>query len=539
LILLLGETAELTSAVAAGLTQDNYRIRHILPGPLPRQVSAQQFEVDFGSPESVGALRQLLTASGDSIGAVINFLGVSEPFAVSGCPSGELALQVTRWSFNFLKEFANDLVTASQAGGGWVLNLTGLDGQFGLTRGGRMALTSAGLLGLFKSFRLEYPSLSVKNVDLDLSAPNPLLAGRLIEELGEPGKAYEIGINAQGRWTLQLTKTTPHASQLGALPLDRESVVMITGGAYGITCDVAQRLATLAQPRLILVGRSPLPDEEPDETRRMNPQQLRLHLIAQRKALGQPLIPAQIEQNLKRMLKDRQILENLRLLEATGATVEYHSLDVRNEDTFGGLIDNVYARFGRLDGVIHGAGVIEDKLIRDKTPQSYANVFSTKVDSALVLARKLRSESLKFLVFFSSVSGRFGNNGQCDYSAANEFLNKLADDLDRQWPGRVVAVNWGAWDAGMVSDELRKLYASRNIHLIPIPDGVRFLEHELRLTGHRESEVVIACSVPQLARMVAGESQALSEAAGLHPRGLPPQDVVALSDSRPFGAFHG
>jgi hypothetical protein len=57
----------------------------------------------------------------------------------------------------------------------------------------------------------------------------------------------------------------------------------------------------------------------------------------------------------------------------------------------------------------------------------------------------------------------------------------------------------------MVSDELRKIYASRNIHLIPVTDGVRFLEQELRLTGHREPEVVIACSVPQLAKMVAGD----------------------------------
>jgi NAD(P)-dependent dehydrogenase (short-subunit alcohol dehydrogenase family) len=506
LILLLGEAAELTSAVAAGLTQEQYRIRRILPGTKARQVSAEQYEVDFGSPESIVELRQLLLGSGSAaIGAVINFLGVSEPFAVSGCPSGELALQVTSWSFNFVKAFADDLVAASKAGGGWVLNLTGLDGKFGLSNSGRMALTSTGLLGLFKSFRVEYPALSVKNVDLDLSAPNPLLAGRLIEELALSDRAYEVGLNGQGRWTLRLNRSTPHASQLGALPLDAESVVMITGGAYGITCDVAQKLAQSAQPRLVLVGRSPLPDEEPDEISGLNAQQLRLHLIAERKASGQPLVPAQIEQNLKRLLKDRQILENLRLLEATGATVEYHSLDVRDAETFGGLIDDVYRRFGRLDGVIHGAGVIEDKLIRDKTPQSYANVFSTKVDSALVLAQKLRPESLKFLVFFSSVSGRFGNNGQCDYSAANEFLNKLADDLDRKWPGRVVAVNWGAWDAGMVSDELRKIYASRNIHLIPVPDGVRFLEHELRLAGHREPEVVVACSVPQLAKLVAGE----------------------------------
>jgi NAD(P)-dependent dehydrogenase (short-subunit alcohol dehydrogenase family) len=204
------------------------------------------------------------------------------------------------------------------------------------------------------------------------------------------------------------------------------------------------------------------------------------------------------------MLKDRQILTNLRRLKATGATVEYHSLDVRDEEAFGGLIDDIYARHGRIDGVLHGAGVIEDKLMRDKSPQSYANVFSTKVESALVLTRRLRPQGLTFLVFFSSVAGRFGNAGQSDYSAANEFLNKLACQLSRTWPARVVAINWGAWDAGMVSDELRRLYAMRNIHLIPIPEGVGFLEQELRLKDRREPEVVIACSVPQLQKLVSG-----------------------------------
>jgi NAD(P)-dependent dehydrogenase (short-subunit alcohol dehydrogenase family) len=492
--------------LTAGLTQEGYRFRQLLPGKSARQVSAQVYEADFSSLDSLRAARELMLGSSpDPVGGLINFLGVSSRFNAPGCISGAAALEAAAWSFAVLKTFAEDLVEAARAQGGRVLSLTGLGGQFGLS-GDRPALTSAGLLGLFKTFRQEYPSLSVKNVDLDLAAPNPLLAGRLIEELSTADVAHEIGINAAGRWTLHLRPSTPHASQLGPLPLDQHAVVMVTGGAYGITFDAALKLATPARPRLILVGRSPLPDEEPAETRDLTAPQLRQWLIQQRKATGQPLVPAQIEQNLKRMLKDRQILSNLRQLEATGSHVEYHSLDVRDEEAFGGLIDEIYARFGRLDGVLHGAGVIEDKLLRDKTLQSYSNVFSTKVDSALLLARRLKPETLKFLVFFSSISGRFGNAGQSDYSAANEFLNKLACDLDRQWPGRVVAINWGAWDAGMVSDELRRLYGERGIHLIPVPDGVAFLENELRLADRREPEVVIACSVPQLVRMTTGKA---------------------------------
>ena len=178
-------------------------------------------------------------------------------------------------------------------------------------------------------------------------------------------------------------------------------------------------------------------------------------------------------------------------LRRTGATVEYHPVDVRDEAAFGALIDSVYDRFGRLDGVIHGAGVVEDRLIKDKTVDLLRRVVSTKLDSAFVLSRKLRPELLKFLVFFSSVSGRFGNRGQGDYAAANEVLNKLAVLLDRDWPAHVVSINWGPWDAGMVSDELRRQFQQRGVSLVPVEVGCQRLVEEINAGSKGEIEVLI------------------------------------------------
>ncbi|HKA91086.1 MAG TPA: SDR family NAD(P)-dependent oxidoreductase, partial [Haliangiales bacterium] len=162
---------------------------------------------------------------------------------------------------------------------------------------------------------------------------------------------------------------------------------------------------------------------------------------------------------------------------------------------FGALIDDLYARHGRIDGVLHGAGVIEDKLLRDKTRDSFDRVFDTKVAGALVLAEKLRRD-VKFVVFFSSVSGAFGNRGQADYAAANDALDKLALHLDRTLPGRVLSINWGPWGGtGMISPELEREYSRRGIGLIRPEEGVSRLLDELRRPGL--AQVILMRAAPE------------------------------------------
>jgi NAD(P)-dependent dehydrogenase (short-subunit alcohol dehydrogenase family) len=196
--------------------------------------------------------------------------------------------------------------------------------------------------------------------------------------------------------------------------------------------------------------------------------------------------------------------DTLAAMKAAGAAVSYFACDVRDTDAFGDLIDQIYQRYGRIDGVIHGAGVIEDRLLEKKTLDSFRRVFQTKVNGAGVLAAKLRPETLRFLVFFSSVSGRFGNRGQADYAAANEALNKLAQDLDRRWPARVVALNWGPWSgSGMVTAEAERQLAERGMALVPAAEGCRLLLEELAAAGDlAEPEVLIAGIRPDARRQV-------------------------------------
>jgi len=362
-----------------------------------------------------------------------------------------------------------------------------------------------GVAGLIKTVFHEWPEVRTRVVDLDPRDTYAAHARVLIQEILANDAQVEVGYDTDRRLRLQTTEAPIDASEPPAIELDASSVLLVTGGARGITAEVARELATRYQPTLLLVGRSEPPQvEEPSALASLStPQEIKRFLINRMHQTGGQSLsgstgvtPAVVEREYTRLMKSREIRETIDGLEALGAKVRYYQVDVRDERAFGSLIDEIYQVYGRLDGVIHGAGIIEDKFIRDKTPDSFDRVFDTKVESAFILSKKLRAESLKFLVFFSSVAGRFGNRGQCDYAAANEIYNKLAISLDEHWPGRVVSINWGPWEtkesaSGMVSQELQRQFAQHGIKLVPRSVGVQKLVQEL-CYGHKgEAELVI------------------------------------------------
>ena len=249
------------------------------------------------------------------------------------------------------------------------------------------------------------------------------------------------------------------------------------------------------QPVLLLAGRSKLPEQERPETASIDSiEELRAFFVA--RGVRRQVAPcsADIEASCQALLHARRMRQALLALSRTGAVVRYFSVDVRDEAAFGALIDDLYADYGRIDGVIHGAGVAEDRLIEDKDPTSFDRVFDTKVLGALVLARKLRPELLKFLAFFSSMSGSFGNRGQVDYAAANAFLDRLAVHLDGKWPSRVVITwPWGPWEleSGMMTDEVVRQFRQRGVPLVTPSAGREAADAELRRGRKGEVEVIL------------------------------------------------
>ena len=383
------------------------------------------------------------------------------------------------------------LERAAEDGGAVVLGATAMGGAFGADGDLAGSRTDHGAIaGFLKSLAQEWPTVRIKAVDL-APASSADMADAILTELDAADGIVEIGYSGGRRTKLELAYSAAGAP---AEPLvTGDSVVLITGGARGITAEVALALANEHQPTLVLIGRTPLGDEEGPQTADLtDPRALRQAIIDRLQAEGSAVSPAGVEAEYRALTSAREVRANLARLRATGARVEYLTCDVRDAAAFAASIDRVYEAHGRIDGVVHGAGIIEDKLVGDKELASFERVLATKAGAARTLVHKLDSDTLRFLVFFGSVSARFGNRGQADYAAAGEVLNKLAQDLDRRWPGRVVTINWGPWrKTGMVSPELEREFARRGVELIPVDVGCRRFLDELQLGRKGEPEVVV------------------------------------------------
>ncbi|MEU6146169.1 SDR family NAD(P)-dependent oxidoreductase [Streptomyces sp. NPDC047081] len=358
------------------------------------------------------------------------------------------------------------------------------------------AIRSAGLHGLFRTIAREYPETVARVVDLDDTSPRTV-ADALLAELLTPETDTPVVLRtASGRHGLELVETPlgplatsgagpagDGAAEAAALGLDRESVVLLVGGARGITAKVAASLAAASRCRIELLGRTPAPagPEDPATADARTPAELRAALAA-----PGGLTPAEINRRAELLLAQREIAATVAELTALGSQVRYHSVDFRDPDAALQAVKETYAEYDRLDGVVYAAGVIEDRLIAEKSAESFQRVYSTKTCGAetLLAALETMPNGPAFTVLFGSISAVLGNRGQADYAAANDALESLGTAWAARTGRRALTVHWGPWapadgHSGMVTPELGREYARRGIRLIDPDEGAAALLREL------------------------------------------------------------
>ncbi|RYJ29980.1 modular polyketide synthase [Streptomyces sp. L-9-10] len=354
---------------------------------------------------------------------------------------------------------------------------------------------ASGLRGFFRSVDREYPDLAATLVEVAPGAAPDAVADALVTELAATDREPVVLTGGGTRRALRLTLTDLGAlAATGAGPagdgvaeaeaagLDRDAVVLLVGGARGITARFARTIASVSRCRIELMGRTPVPSdtEDPATAGATDRAGLRAAFLA-----SGLTSPAEVERRVSATLAAREVRDTIAGLRAYGSQVRYHCVDVLDAEAVRATVKDIHAEHGRLDGVVYAAGVIEDKLIAEKPVESFRRVFSTKVGGARAVLDAVDSlpTGPRFAVLFGSIAAALGNRGQSDYAAANDAL----EELGRRWSTadrRGLTVHWGPWAAsetngGMVTPELMRSYASRGIKLIDPEEGPLSLLREL------------------------------------------------------------
>ena len=469
------------------------------------QSPEKSYHGDFRDPGSVEAVVRDIRREQGPISGIIHLpaLKLRRGEEISSLAEWRESLAAEAGSLFYLTKAAGpDLRAAAEAGCGWL--------AAGVVQGaeidsiqGRFVPSDGAIRGFIKSVAAEWPGVLCKVIALDPALPAPALAAEFLDELVAGDDDIEVGFSSSGRSVLRAIPA-PLLAEPSTLTIDAESVVLVTGGARGITAEAAHQLAKY-RPTLLLLGRAGFPEaEESGETSQyQSPAELRSWLLRNANH-GDVPTPVQIDAACRQILQEREMRHSIARMRRTGATVRYFQADARDEQALRKVVEQIYCDYGRLDGVIHGAGIIEDKLIEDKSYESFEQVFSTKVDSAFLLSRAVDPNSLKFFAFFSSISGTFGNRGQSDYAAANAALDQFAEYLDKKWPCRVVSFAWGPWDkVGMVSENVRKEFERRGVQIISPREGGHAFERELLCGRKGEVRVVLGGGPWQISDVIA------------------------------------
>ncbi|MFD7533450.1 SDR family NAD(P)-dependent oxidoreductase [Streptomyces sp. NPDC059849] len=257
-------------------------------------------------------------------------------------------------------------------------------------------LAGAAVWGLMRTVQAEEPD---RFVLLDLDDPDHP-ADDLARVWSAADTEPQLALRSEGALVPRLIKATTPGDAPAPRPLDPEGTVLITGGTGTLGALFARHVVREYGVRhLLLVSRRGAGAEGVAE------------LVAE---LGE-----------------------------LGARVRVAGCDVGDREALAGLLASVEVEHP-LTAVVHTAGVLDDGTVTALTPERVDAVLRPKADAAWHLHELTRHLDLAAFVLFSSVTATLGNPGQGNYTAANGFLDGLAQHRHARGLS-ALSLGWGLW----------------------------------------------------------------------------------------------
>ncbi|MCR6643014.1 MAG: SDR family NAD(P)-dependent oxidoreductase [Sporocytophaga sp.] len=292
--------------------------------------------------------------------------------------------------------------------------------------------------GLLKTSALENPKITGKVLGVDKLS---------LDSLVDIADILEAELNSQdvevryfnGRREAKAVSPVSEVPMAPGTGFKEGGVYLITGGAGGLGFIYASHISKIKDSKVILIGRSMLSQEK------------------------------------------QTLIKSL-----TNAV--YYRCDICNREEVDSLVATIQQTYGKLDGVIHAAGVLRDSLILKKIKVEIDEVLLPKIQGVKNLDEATKEEKLDFMVFFSSMTAVLGNIGQGDYASANVYLDNYAEYREREREkgnrhGKTISINWPLWeDGGMKVDAESRRYLEQQWGMLalPVTEGVKILEDFLK-----------------------------------------------------------
>ena len=288
-------------------------------------------------------------------------------------------------------------------------------------------LRQAPLWGLGRTFAIEHPDVWGGLIDLDPTTPAPDMAAALAAAIAGNDAENQMAYRGGRRYVARLLRGPAPPS--GSLALASDKTYLVTGGAGGLGLKVACWMAEHGARNLLLIGRR-APSED--------------------------------------------VARELAALRDRGVRVEFRSADVAAKAQLARVFRELGTQMPALGGVVHAAGVLEDSVVANVTPDRLAKVLAPKVEGTWNLHELTAGLRLDFFVMFSSFASVTGSPGQAAYAAANTFMDQLAHYRNlRGLPA--LSVNWAGWAgsgmAARVDAEVR--HRTGPFHLMPAAGALK------------------------------------------------------------------
>jgi acyl transferase domain-containing protein/NAD(P)H-dependent flavin oxidoreductase YrpB (nitropropane dioxygenase family)/NAD(P)-dependent dehydrogenase (short-subunit alcohol dehydrogenase family)/acyl carrier protein len=368
-------------------------------------------------------------------------------------------------------------------------------GSFALFVQNDRGMLFEGMLGMFLTASLEKPGTRFRCMEIRPGANLDKSFSAALEGLSE---TVEMISMPNGLFT---TTIQPACGQLEFNKRQLSSkggAVVLSGGARGITARIARAIAARGYS-LVLCGTSPM--EQGVDYERIFRKSVSLDEALSLYLSAHDLTPD--PETKKRLKAGMEIYSTLADIRKCGVDAIYRVCDVTDASQVLSLIDETVARFGSVEGVIHGAGVLRDAFITMALPEDFALVCQVKCDGASHLFEATCNRGLKFFATFSSLAAYQGNIGQANYCAANRILAARMRELSRQAPAVTFKSLWlpPIEGAGMADDpEIREILNMRSMGAayIDTAELARFFEMEVFWNEAGDNWVMPARFIPSV-----------------------------------------